>query len=303
MKRYLPVILCLAGVLRQAAPGFAQGCSDAGFCTINSFRAQAADTTSRPNLVKAGISFGAADQSITAIAGYVEYSRMLGERFSADVKAAALGQSGNGIAVSGLSDIYVTANYKAGKTLKMTVGIKLPLSDGNNFYDGLPLPMDYQSSLGTTDLLAGAGFSLGKTRWVAAVQQPLTQNSNTFLAENMPAGSPLREFQSTNRFERNGDVLLRVSLPLRIQERLTLTPGLLPIYHLANDHYTDATMTRREIAGSQGLTLNANIYLDAGLGNGHAMQLIVGAPLVVRDARPDGLTRSFLVNLEYRVNF
>ena len=303
MKHYTLPFILFTVLLLPKSPGLAQGCSDAGFCTINSFRPHAADTAATLNTLKAGVSYGAADHSIGAVAGFIEYSRMLGERFSADVKAAALGQSGNGISSSGMSDVYATANYKAGQTLKLTLGIKLPLTDGNTLHDGLPLPMDYQASLGTTDLLAGIGFSLGKTRWVAALQQPLTQNGNAFLSENMPAGSPLREFQSTNRFERNGDVLLRISLPLRLRQNLTLTPSLLPIYHLSNDRYTDAAMTQREIEGSQGLTLNANAYLDIEFGGGQALQFIMGAPLVVRDARPDGLTRSFLLSLEYRMNF
>ena len=58
-----------------------------------------------------------------------------------------------------------------------------------------------------------------------------------------------------------------------------------------------------EIEGSQGLTLNWNLYLDYELNNDQALQLNVGSPFIVRDTRPDGLTRSFVASLEYRIKF
>ena len=70
--------------------------------------------------------------------------------------------------------------------------------------------MDYQSSLGTFDLIFGVGYQINKLQLVAAIQQPLTQNNNLFFASSYPEDSPLREFQSTNKFIRSGDVMLRV---------------------------------------------------------------------------------------------
>lgn len=75
------------------------------------------------------------------------------------------------------------------------------------------------------------------------------------------------------------------------------------IYHLTNDKYTDALVVEREIDGSSGLTLNANAYLDYELNETSAVQLNLGVPLVVRETRPDGLTRGLVVNLEYRARF
>ena len=77
----------------------------------------------------------------------------------------------------------------------------------------------------------------------------------------------------------------------------------MPIYHLTNDKYTDQLKVERAITGSQGLTLNGNIYIDYELNNKSAIQFNVGMPFVVRDKRPDGLTRSFIANLEYSVLF
>ena len=126
---------------------------------------------------------------------------------------------------------------------------------------------------------------------------------NGFLSEDYPQDSKLRKFQSTNKFKRSGDVMLRVSRQVELNDKLIFTPSILPIYHISNDKYTSPIGLESEIEGSNGLTLNGNIYFDYNLSSTNAVQLNFGAPLVVRDIRPDGLTRSFIVNFEYSVKF
>jgi len=283
---------------------FGQGCSDAGFCTVESFVPHPHDEEPvDKNRFKAGISAGAADYDINVFGTYFEYSRFFSEKFSLDVKLTTLSQSGNDISTFGLSDIFINGNYKIGQKGIFTLGAKIPLMDANKMKDGLPLPMDYQSSLGTFDLVAGFGYTVGRVQLVAAIQQPLTQNNNSFLAEEYPMDSRLRDFQSTNEFQRSGDVLLRASYPFNLGQKLKVIPSLLPIYHLSNDKFTDIDGIEQEIEGSEGLTLNWNIYLDYPLNDTQNLQLILGAPFIVRDARPDGLTRSFIASLDYRINF
>ena len=163
--------------------------------------------------------------------------------------------------------------------------------------------MDYQPSLGTFDLIFGMGYKIAGFQFVAAIQQPLTQNDNQFFSSNYPLGSKLRKFQSTNQFKRSGDVLLRVSYPFTFKEKYKLTPSLLPIYHLSEDKYTDELNIEREISGSQGLTLNANLYFDYEISSTSVLQLNVGFPFIVRESRPDGLTRSSIATLEYKISF
>jgi len=59
------------------------------------------------------------------------------------------------------------------------------------------------------------------------------------------------------------ELILRLSYPLQIGFKFT--PSLLPIYHLSNDKFTDASGFEQEIIGSQGIALNANFYLDYNL--------------------------------------
>lgn len=286
--------------------GFAygQGCSDAGFCTINSFQPVGDEEFGTlTNQIKAAAFFGSADHSIAVYGNYLAYSRQLNDKIGIDAKLTTLAQNGHGISTFGLSDIFLNANYSASEQIKVTLGVKVPFSNASKTLDDLPLPMDYQASLGTFDLVFGLGYAINEIQFVVAVQQPLTQNNNAFLASAYPENSKLRAFQSTNNFKRSADVLLRISYPISLSQKLKLTPSVLPIYHLENDKYTDELNVEKEIVGSQGLTLNGNVYVDYQINKQHIVLLNVGMPFIVRDARPDGLTRSFMANVEYKFNF
>lgn len=301
MKFYLSLLLSgfLLTTLHSAA--YAQGCSDAGACTMASFQPHSAEHYERKTQLSIGSTFGSADNSISTLSNSLTLSHRLTETLGFETKLTAITQSGNDISEFGFSDIYATASYRVSDQVMLTLGTKIPLSDGNAKKDGLPLPMDYQSSLGTFDLIVGFGFSVEKLQVALALQQPLSQNSNEFLAENYPLGSKLREFQSTNNYERQGDVILRLSYPFALNEALKLTPSLLPVYHLSNDTYTDAQGKEKDIDGSQGLTLNGNVFLDYELNPGNTLRFNAALPLIIRDERPDGLTRGFVLAVEYKI--
>lgn len=282
----------------------AQGCSDAGFCTINSFKPNHSDSTKKiNNQFKVGSFFGKADNAILAYGSYIEFSKQLNNQFGFDTKLTSIAQTGNDIAAFGISDLFINANYKNNKNVRFTLGAKIPLSNASKTNSNLPLPMDYQASLGTFDLIMGIGFDIKKIQIVAAFQQPLTQNKNQFLASSFPINSALRTFQSTNQFNRSGDVLLRISYPINITSKLKFTTSLLPIYHLSNDTYIDELNVTKEIKGSEGLTLNANTFFDYEINSKNSLQFNLGVPFIVRDVRPDGLTRSFIASLEYKIRF
>ena len=300
MKRIITIIvfvLCASSVKSQ-------GCSDAGFCTVNSFEPSAdkARTAASKNQFRIGATAGSADHDIAVFGAMMEYSRQINKWFSADLKLTFLSQNGNNISTAGLSDVFVNINYAVSKKVDLILGAKIPLNDANKQKNGLTLPMDYQSSLGTFDAIVGLGYKLEKWKFNLGWQQPLTQNSNTFIAEDYPVHSPLHSFQSTNNYSRSGDVLLRVSYLFNLSKKLLLTPGILPIYHLANDEFSNIN-GKQIINGSKGLTLNAVVYLNYKMNEKNNLEFNMGSPLVARDVRPDGLTRSFVATIQYQLSF
>lgn len=281
-----------------------QGCSDAGVCSINSYKPNVSDSSNiQMNSLKIGLSYGSADKSISVIGNYIDYNRQFNEKIGVNLKITSLSQSGNDISAFGISDIFLNSDYKINDNLRITLGTKIPLSKSNKQLNNLPLPMDYQASMGTLDFLLGIGFKVSSIQFVIGLQQPLIQNKNEFLADNYPINSNLKKFQSTNNFKRSGDVLLRVSYPIKLNDKFRITPSVLPIYHLTNDKFSDELNVEQEIKGSRGLTLNSNIFFDFEINKNNAIQLNAGIPFIVRDSRPDGLTRSFIANIEYRILF
>lgn len=280
-----------------------QGCSDAGFCTLHGIKPESNPKESLSNFLNIGVSYGKADYSTNAVGYYFNYNRRFGKYINADLKVTALSQSGNDISEFGMSDIFVSGSYTVSKEASFTVGTKIPLSKSDKSSDSLPLPMNYQSSLGTFDLIAGFSYSIKKLNLSIAYQQPLTQNENKFIAEDYPADSPLREFQSTNEFERSGDVLFRASYVINAGKNFIITPGILPIFHLGNDKFTDKDGKQQEIEGSNGLTFNINLYVDYLINPNNAFQLNAGFPVITRDSRPEGLARSFVGTIEYKISF
>ena len=146
LKKIIGIIL----VLLYSNSIYSQGCSDAGFCTINSIKPSALDSINNfNNQIKIGLSYGKADHNISVLGNYVEYNKQINNKFGLDIKITSIAQNGNDISNFGLSDVFATSNYVISDNLNLTFGAKIPLSNANKKKDNLALPLDYQSSLGT----------------------------------------------------------------------------------------------------------------------------------------------------------
>lgn len=304
MKTRITILLSLLIVFISENTILGQGCSDAGICTVSGIKPGMFDTLSgSKNKIVLGGSIAKADHDISIIGNYLEYSRNISNKFSFHSKITSIRQEGNQISNFKLSDFYVISNFLINNYSKILVGIKIPLSDANSKKDNYSLPMDYQSSLGTFDLILGLNFKIKQFQLAIGYEQALTKNKNEFLAEDFPSWHVLNDFQSTNHFRRKADALVRLAYPYTPLSKLKITPAVLAIYHLANDEYDNAFNTTLEIIGSKGLTLNGNVFIDYELHPKHSVQLSGGFPFVVRDNRPDGLTRKYVLNLEYGFKF
>lgn len=274
---------------------YSQGCSDAGFCTMDNMKIQETDSIQFKNEFKFGLNYGLSYEDINVLGAYVSYGRELSEKISVDLRINYFSQFNDNVSSSALSDAILSTNYKVNSTTKATLGFKIPFTDGNLKENGVALPMDFQPSLGTFDLIIGASKKIKKLGFVLAYQQPLTQNKNQYFA---PQGS---RFSSTNQFKRASDILLRAYYTFNLNDKLTFSPSFLPIYHVSEDKYTDLTNIERRISGSDGLTLNANLFFNYRLNKSQSLEFSLGGPLAVREVRPDGLTRGFVANLEYKI--
>jgi hypothetical protein len=294
---------------------FSQGCGDAGFCTIEGIKQNenvkgdslVQDSAFYKNTIKAGLSLGNTRYGVWIINPYLTYSRQLNKNITASVKLDGQYRTGMITQVIGFSDITLSFLYKIHPSFGVIVGGKIPLTDANKLYKGNSMPMAYQTGLGTYDAIAGVQYGYKKLFMALGWQQPLIQNSSSFLFKNhnIFEALPGPVYPETNKYIRSADVLLRISYnhkPKTCLKKFSFTYSLLPIYHLNNDRYTNEDNMIVEIKDSKGLTLNTNIFANYSINDKTAFQLSTGVPVLARKVRPDGLSQ-FALTMEWVKKF
>lgn len=292
-------VICLVVMIIGWNKSNAQGCSDAGFCSLGDTHQTI--TKSTKNGFEAGVGFASGEEEIAILSQFITYTRSINPNVSLSVKFTGQSASKDGVSNFNLGDAYISGNFKIKNTKEhkkwsMLVGVKIPFTDANDTNNGFSLPMVYQSSLGTFDAIGGINFSYKNWDFNSAVQIPLTDNNNRFIGST--------EFSPTNAFQRKPDGLLRGFYTFKSNsKKFTYKPNLLLIYHFGEDQYTNEINQIVSINGSSGLTANANMIINYNLNSSSSLETSIAFPFVVREERPDGLTRSFTIGLSYKVGF
>lgn len=285
---------------------FAQGCSDAGFCTMGGLHlSDNEESNSNRSTLSVGTFFGFADNAIMVSGAIIDYQYSISKDFTAGIRATSLLQTGKQTTQFGLSDVFINGGWNVSSSFSLVGGIKLPLQNSDRMLNSQPLPMDYQSSLGTIDAIGGISYSINEDfQLQAGFQIPLTQNKNLFTKEGFIGSSvDFSDFQNTLNYHRAADVMFRVNYSVVKNQNFSFSTGVLPIYHLANDTYISSNGTRQEIVDSKGLTINVSLFIHYSLTDKSALELTMASPIKTRSARPDGLTRGFLSSLDYKFSF
>ncbi len=178
-------------------------------------------------------------------------------------------------------------------TMQGTAGFRFGMGSASDDDKGQPLPMAYQTSLGTTDVIVGVGAKVGKYLNLAlGVQQPVLQyNTNNYSRAKL--GDADTTFFASRKLKRAGDVMLRVEGQYDLKN-MGFNAGPLLMYHIMDDKMKMVNGTDSTLTGSAGMTLNvtAGWYYKT---SKWRLDLSAGIPVIQRDYRPDGLTRSFVV--------
>lgn len=307
MTRYIFLTGALACAI-PASQACAQGCSDAGFCSVGTLRHNPVDSTNRTRL-QFTFPLGTGDENVNIFAPAVQLDHQVNDHWAIQGKITGNYASGNLGSAVGAGDLYfagiyavpLTGNWKA----SLLVAWKFPLNGSSLSSHGMDLPMVYQSSLGTVDVISGLSLTNDALGFSVGMQHPLSgPNRNNFSPGDWD--TPEAEaYPKTNRFDRKSDVLFRVTYTARLRPGLALQGGLLNIYHVADDTYLDEsgpTSRRQVISGSKGITVNLSGTAWITLGSGLRAGLTAAMPLAARDVRPDGLTRFFIVAPELQWN-
>jgi hypothetical protein len=282
---------------------FGQGCSDAGICSIN--HAFQSEEKELKNNVEVATIFGAGEADVTYFSPYISYTRKFNEKIAVTTKVTFSSANGNFGTRAAFGDAFLIGNYafkkNNNKQWSALMGWKFPLTNSNLKINDYSIPLDYQSSLGTFDLFLGTNLNYKKWDFNAAIQIPVfNNNKNSYFKEF----SGTSDFPSTNLFQRKSDALVRATYSMKTKNgKFVFKPNLLFIYHLGEDTYEDIFGQRKSIVGSDGLTINGNLISTYNFNKKNSLELSFATPFVIRDVRPDGLTRKYVASLIYKIAF
>lgn len=303
----------------------AQGCSDAGACTAGPIGQLQLWTDSVPDQAlyrhnaRLSFSYAIGEQGTIITQINPEINIGFAKDWSLQLKSSYVSAHGDLGDNSGVGDLFATTSHafinETDRSLSGAIGFRLATGSTTASVPGAtmemndrPLPMPYQTGLGTTDLILGVNWR--HKRYVAAIayQHVLVQNNeNQFTHMAWFRDPVVASYFESRELRRADDLVVRAQYAYGCG-RLSLQPGLLAIYHMANDtRLNDAVHGLNEpehitLSGSQGLTLNVTMDLRFKLADRWALEASFGAPVIARKVRPDGLTRENVsaLGLQYR---
>lgn len=249
---------------------------------------------------------------ISSITADLNFS--LNDKYSFQVKLPYLIANGRFAETSGLSDISlcVTRNIFSNEKfdVNLSLGAKVPTnkSDQKDAY-GRPLPMYYQTSLGTFDGILGVSLISRNWLFATGVQHAFTKNNNQF-DWSVPGEwlefadrEYLRKYSEAAELKRGTDIMLRVERNFRFS-RLNFSVGLLPIYRVTHDQILDrVTGTRSIVPEGHGLALSAIFTAGYKFNVRSGVKLLLGKKITNRDVNPDGLSREAVSTISYYYRF
>lgn len=300
---------------------FGQGCSDAGFCTMGAMKPdQPYNKKIAVRLQSAELSFYRGTTTLTPIiyVATADLNFSVKQKNTFQLKLPFQAITGRLANTQGLGDISLcfTRNiYASDKfSVNLSFGGKIPTNHSDKATDtGLPLPMYYQTSLGTYDVISGISLINRKWLFATGIQIPLNSNKNQFVWSSW-AGVPsdlkvyVDKYNQAKELRRGTDVMLRIERNFRFS-KLNLTAGLLPIYRITKDEFvrsgTEANSPQTRISPDAAKGLACSVIMTTGYNFDvrSGVKLLLGHKIVQRETNPDGLTREFVSSLTYVYRF
>lgn len=299
---------------------FAQGCSDAGFCTMGAMKPDQPFNKKVPiKLRSVEVSFyrGTTTLSPKIYVATADFSfNIIDSKTFFQVKVpyqAASGNFGNTASLSDLSLCLTRNLYSSEKfDISLSVGGKIPSNNSNlkSKENGLSFPMYYQTSLGTYDFITG--ISLVNKKWLFAtgIQHPFNQNKNQFtwsawipVYNNGEGEDYVRSYAPCYELKRGTDIMFRAERNFRYA-RFNFTLGLLPIFRINKDEITNPnTLQRIKLDGTTGMALSGIGTVAYNFNVKSGIRLLLGRRITHREVNPDGLTRELVTTISYNYRF
>ena len=316
MKNLLLALVCSVVYLQV----YGQGCSDAGFCTMGAMKPDQPYNKKTPVKLRAiELNFYRGKTTLTPVVYVATLDAsfsVFGNKNSIQVKLPYQAVYGNLSDTRGMGDISLCFTRNIISTDKfdvnISVGGKLPSnnSDLKDDKTGLPLPMYYQTSLGTYDFITGISFITRKWLLATGLQHPFNENKNEFkwgpwepVYKNGEGVDYIRSYDRAFHLKRGTDVMFRIERNFRFS-RINCSVGLLNIFRVTSDEIENPTTGERfKQEGTTGLALSGIATVGYNFDVRSGIKLIVGHKIIQREIAPDGLTRDLVTSISYQYRF
>ncbi|SMD33916.1 hypothetical protein SAMN04488029_1737 [Reichenbachiella faecimaris] len=300
----------------------AQGCSDAGFCTMGAMKPdQSFNKKVKLKLRTIEVSYYHGASTLSPLINVVnlDASFSITNNLGFQIKLPYQWVNGNFDNTSGMGDISLSATQRISGNenydISATLGMKIPSNDGDlkdsgsKFPEakGLSLPMYYQTSLGSYDVVAGASYISSKWLFATGIQAALTTNSNNFWPGEWvgiyPDESYVRDYDVATNLKRGTDVMIRVERNFRFSN-YSFNIGLLPIYRITKDQIEDRdTGEYMKLDDTTGLALTLLSSFSYHFDVTNSIKVSFGKKFMDRKVNPDGLTRQHVIIVAYGFRF
>lgn len=314
------LLLILGIAIFPLQKAVAQGCSDAGLCTMGTLKPnQFFDSKLRFRLKSVDLNYtlGVAPTQDRTVQTSLDLNFTFKNKWTAQIKLPYQFVQGKLGETQGLGDITLSISRTIFNNEKiqvaLTLGGKIATGNANQAsIDDRPLPLLYQSSLGSNDIILGGSVRTRNWMFAAGYQQPLNASRNTFMPE-MWEGTGKSEdaklYFANNQFLRGSDLMMRVERNIRFS-RLNIFAGLLSIYRVTPDKvmmpHADGTVQSTEISASQGFVFTFMTGAGYQFSMNSGIKFLVGKKDLnqfTRSAHIDGLARSWVYSFSYQYRF
>lgn len=293
---------------------YAQGCSDAGVCTMGAPHLYTGDSVKVSQEKTSAINYkitqsvGLGEQNTMHLLTVAELNWKVSTAIYLQLKVPYLVNIGNIATTHGIGDLSFSStiikNINSHSSINTFVGFKIPVNNANIKNNSKPLPMPYQTSLGTFDGVLGFVYQYKQWNFTTAYQKVLiSDNENSFLASSSEwvNNADAAKYFGSYKFMRGDDAILKAERNINISDKWIATPSILAIYRVQNDRVQNPINgVESDLVNSNGLTLNIIGNSSHHLNNNKSIDFTIAFPLIVRKVRADGLTRSLIASAAFR---
>ncbi|MBB3698838.1 hypothetical protein KMW28_09335 [Flammeovirga yaeyamensis] len=312
---YLKFLLATILLFYFSTFGFSQGCSDAGVCSTGALNPVNDNVTKTSVVNKFAVTYSAYYQhykhDFKDYGVGLSFDYYLSERSTLQAKGLYSIKESVLTTTQGIGDITLSYSYQFFKNSiwsgNVVVGGKIPTNDANLELDGRPLPMFYQTSLGTYDALIGVSFYTKNWHFSVGYQHPLNALDNheydPFYWRDHPRADWIaNRYESTRHLDRKMDVSARLKYTIKTS-KWSIAPSVLGIYKLEKGYVESIENGNYLVDGSEGLTINTLIEGSYYFSPHLSITLLGAYAAQQRPKNPDALNRDYVFNLFIKHQF